>query len=127
MDTGINISIGQMEYTNLIYDSEAVKKYGYIFRVEKWDDVKIPTNLLRKAKEKLSQHTSESMYLELTAIDLHNLDTNIDSFEVGNKIRCISKPHNIDVYLIVKSIDIDIDNPSNTTIKLVPTIDSVSE
>ena len=113
--------------SDYIYDSEAVKKYGYIFRVEKWDDVKIPTNLLKKAKEKLSQHTSESMYLELTAIDLHSLDTNIDSFEVGNKIRCVSKPHNIDTFLIVKSIDIDIDNPANTSIKLTQTFDSISD
>lgn len=110
-----------------IYNAEAVEKYGYIFKVEKWDDVNLPRNLLNKAKVKLSQFTSETMYIEMTAIDLHNLDKSIDSFEVGNKIRCISKPHNIDVYLIVKSIDIDIDDPSNTTIKLVPTIDSVSE
>lgn len=110
-----------------IYDSEAVSKYGWIYKVEKWDDITIANNLLSKAKAKLLQNTSELMYLELTAIDLHNLNTGIDSFEIGNKIHCISTPHDIDIWLIVKSIDIDIDNPANTLIKLVPSIDSIAE
>ena len=110
-----------------IYDSEAVEKYGWIYKVEKWDDITIANNLLTKAKAKLSQNTSETMYLELTAIDLHNLDTNINRFKIGDKIRCISTPHRIDIELIVKSIDIDIENPANTSIKLIPTIDSVIE
>ena len=110
-----------------IYDSTAVAKYGYIFHVERWDDVTLPNNLLNKAKAKLSQNTSETMYLELTAIDLHNLDTSIDKFKIGSKIRCISTPHDIDVELIVKSIDIDIDNPANTSVKLIPTIDTELE
>lgn len=110
-----------------IYDSAAVAKYGYIFHVETWDDVTVASNLFNKAKKKLSQNTSETSYIELTAIDLHCINADIDSFKVGNKIHCISKPHDIDTWLIVKSIDIDIDNPANTAIKLVPTIDSIIE
>ena len=58
----------------------------------------------------------------MTAIDLHLINVDIDGINVGDKIRCISKPHDLDTVLIVNSIDIDIDNPANTMIKLT-TID----
>ena len=109
-----------------IYDSEAVKKWGWIWKVEKWDDVTRASNLLTKAKEKLSQSIYESMCVELTAIDLHNINIDMESIKVGNQVRCISKPHNIDIWLVVKSLTVDINNPANTTFKLVPTIDSIS-
>ena len=60
-----------------------------------------------------------TLSIELTAIDLHLLDVDIDSISVGDRISCISIPHNLDSILIVKSIVIDIDNPANTKIKLV--------
>lgn len=123
-----NSTVGNVvKYGDYIYNSKAVEKYGFIFHVEKWDDITVANNLLTKAKVKLSQNTSETMYLELTAIDLHHLNVSIDAFNVGDKVRCISTPHNIDMWLIVKSIDVDIDNPANTKIKLIPSIDSISD
>lgn len=106
-----------------IYDTEAVEKYGLIYAVETWDDVSVAENLLKKAKERLKQNKKESVYLELTAIDLHNVDVSIDSLEVGEKVHCISKYHDIDEWMIIKSIDIDIDNPANSFIRLVENID----
>ena len=55
----------------------------------------------------------------MTAIYLHLLNVDIDRINVGDRIRCISIPHNIDLILIVKSIEIDIDAPENTKINLV--------
>lgn len=101
-----------------VYDSEAVKKWGWIWRVEQWDDVTIDTNLFRKAKEVLSANVSETFLIDLTAIDLNLLDVNIDSIKLGNKIHCISLPHNTNQLMFVNSMTIDIDNPDNTKIQL---------
>lgn len=101
-----------------IYDSEAVAKWGWIWKVEKWDDVTVDTNLLSKAKSELKSAIDAMLTIEMTAIDLHLLNVDIDMINVGDKIRCISQPHNLDTDLVVNSITIDIDNPANTTIKL---------
>ena len=102
-----------------IYDTEAVKKWGWIWKVQKWDDVTVAENLLRKAKDELKNSINETLSIEITAIDLHLLNVDIDRINVGDRIRCVSIPHNLDSILIVKSIEIDIDNPDNTKIKLV--------
>lgn len=101
-----------------IYDSEAVAKWGWIWKVEKWDNVTVDTNLLSKAKSELKSAIDALLTIEMTAIDLHLLNVDIDRINVGDKIRCISQPHNLDTELVVNSITIDIDNPANTTIKL---------
>lgn len=105
-----------------IYDSEAVSKWGWIWRVEKWNDITVASNLLSKAKKKLKSAVNATLTIGMTAIDLHLINVDIDGINVGDKIRCISKPHDLDTVLIVNSIDIDIDNPANTMIKLT-TID----
>ena len=74
---------------------------------------------MRKAKDELRNSIDATLTLDMTAIDLHLLDVDIDRINVGDRIQCISLPHNINTILIVKSIEIDIDNPANTKIKLV--------
>ena len=102
-----------------IYNTEAVKQWGWIWKVVKWDDVTVAENLLKKAKDELKNSINATLSIEMTAIDLHLLDVDIDRINVGDRIRCISLPHNLDSTLIVKGIEIDIDNPSNTKIKLI--------
>ena len=102
-----------------IYDTEAVKKWGWIWKVIKWDDVTQASNLLRKAKTELKNSINATLSIEMTAIDLHLLNVDIDRINVGDRIHCVSIPHNINTIMIVKSIDIDLDNPANTKIKLV--------
>ena len=102
-----------------IYDSEAIKQWGWIWKVIKWDDVTVAENLLSKSKAELKNSINATLSIEMTAIDLHLLNVDIDRINVGDRIRCISIPHNLDSILIVKSIEIDIDNPANTKIKLI--------
>lgn len=101
-----------------IYDSEAVKRWGWIWRTYTWDDVEVANNLYAKGKELLKSSINETFTMELTAIDLSLLDVNIDSIKLGNKIQCVSTPHGINQLMFVQSITIDIDNPANTKIKL---------
>ncbi len=102
-----------------VYDVEAVKQWGWIWNVIKWDNVTKESNLLRKSKEELRNSIEANLSIEMTAIDLHLLDVNVDVISVGDVIQCISIPHNLNTIMIVKSISIDIDNPANTKIKLV--------
>lgn len=102
-----------------IYDTAGVKKWGWIWKTHTWSDVTEPKNLLSKAKQMLSYGITETFTIELTAIDLHLLDIDIDRIKLGNKIRCVSVPHGIDAVMLVENILIDVDNPENTKIELM--------
>ena len=101
-----------------IYDVDAVKKWGWIWKKLDLSKVDDPNELLRVAKETLKNSVNDTLSIDLTAVDLHLLDVDIDSIVIGDKIQCVSTPHDINTMLIVQSMTIDIDNPANNTIKL---------
>lgn len=101
-----------------VYDVEAVKKWGWIWKKLDLNKVENAEELLRVAKETLRNAVNDTLSIELTAVDLHLLNVNIDSISVGDKIRCISLPHSINTMLIVQNMGINIDNPASNTIKL---------
>lgn len=102
-----------------IYDEEAVREYGRITKVIEWGDVTEPANLLAKAKEQLNFYKADSLSLELSVFDLHLLNLNIQSLRVGQKIRVVSIRHNLDQYMIVQKIVLDIDQVDKSTVTLV--------
>ena len=101
-----------------IYDTEAVEKYGWITKVVEFSDVTEAENLLPKAKVQLNYYKNPVLSLVLTVFDLHFLNVNEQSIRVGQKIRLISRPHNLDVYLIVEKMSINIESPDKSTITL---------
>ena len=102
-----------------IYDEEAVEEYGRITKVIEFGEVKDPQNLLTKAKEQLDYYKTHALSIELSVFDLHLLNVDIQSLRVGQKIRVISQPHELDLYMIVQKITLDLDQSSNSTVHLV--------
>lgn len=97
-----------------VFDAEAVEKYGWIWRVETWENVTLPQNLYTKAKQLLKNAINEAFIMELTAIDLYNLGIDVDKIALGYKIQAISPPHNINQIMIVEKMEIDIEKPQNS-------------
>ena len=81
---------------DFIQDYDAVYLRGVISRPVYWDDVTEPANLLAKAQQYLAQHKLVITTLELSAVDLSALDSNIDTFQEGDQVRVRSKPHGVD-------------------------------
>ena len=81
---------------DFIQDYDAVYTRGVIARAVYWDDVTEPANLLAKAQQYLAQHKLVITTLELSAVDLSALDSNIDTFQEGDQVRVRSKPHGVD-------------------------------
>lgn len=96
-ETGLRVTIesvnGGVDY---IQDDEAVERYGFRIEPVEWDDVTLPENLLRKAQTYLEGSRYVITSLRLTALDLSYLDRDIDSFDVGDRIPVLSKPHRVD-------------------------------
>ena len=81
---------------DFIQDYDAVALRGVISRPVYWDDVTEPANLLAKAQQYLAEHKLVITALELSAVDLSVLDSNIDTFQEGDQVRVRSKPHGVD-------------------------------
>lgn len=97
-----------------IESAEAIERYGRVCKTYNWYEVEDPAELLEKGREKLAELTAVET-LTLKAIDLHLLNVDVDRIRVGSKVRLISKPHGLDKEELCTSIDIDLENPENTT------------
>lgn len=101
-----------------VYNADAVALYGWIYKVETWDDVMVPEILKNKAESFLLDKIKQSITIELSAIDLSLMDKNIDSFKLGDYIEIISEPHNIRDDYLLKKQSIDLLKPNNDKITL---------
>ena len=101
-----------------IYDEEAVAQYGYIYEVVTFDDIDDDEELIVEAQKKLDEMMGKKLVVEATAVDLAITSAQIESFAVGDKVRCISPPHNFDEQLQAHNIRIDMTNPDKSEIVL---------
>ena len=58
------------------------------------------------------------MTLNVTAVDLHSFDVNVEAINIGDKILVVSKPHGLKKYFPVKKMNIDLSNPANNKFQL---------
>ena len=95
--TGERVTIASVTEggVDFIQDYDAVGLRDVIARPVYWDDVTDPTNLLAKAQQYLATSKLMVMSLELTAVDLSDMDKSIDTFRVGDHVTVRSKPHGI--------------------------------
>ena len=101
-----------------IQDDDAVALRGTIVGTVTWDDVTEPANLLRKARQYLAENRYIITSLELTALDLSYLDKSIDTYQVGDTIQVISKPHAVDDAFQLTERTEDLINPADSRIRL---------
>lgn len=95
-----------------------LETFGRIERVLKFDNEEDPANLYLMAKDYLTNIQYEDMVLELTALDLHYLNPEIESVKICDIIRVKSAPHNLDKEFIVQKLEIPLDSPENAKISL---------
>lgn len=101
-----------------VYNQEAVNKYGWIFKCVIWEDITDASELLAKAKEYVKTSSYQNITIDLTALDLHLFNSNIESFEIGKYIRVVSQPHNFDETMLCNKQTIDLLKPENDTVTL---------
>lgn len=109
-----------------LQDDEAVAIRGTISRPVYWDDVTEPLNLLSKAQAYLHAHRTVITSLTLTAVDLSRMDKSIDSFQLGDYIPVISKPHAVNDYFQLTDYTEDLLRPDNSQITLGADVKSLT-
>lgn len=103
---------------NYIYDEKAVKDIGWIWACEIWDDVTLPSNLLRKAQSRLADMINGVTSIQLTIIDESDTGADIGDIRARMYVQCISKPHGINGTYLCVSRTRDYLNPSGNTITI---------
>jgi phage minor structural protein len=110
-----------------IYDEVAVAEHGWIFGKNEWADIDSASALMAAGKLYLAGKLKEGISLELTAVDLSMVNVDIQKFEVGDMVRCVSKPHDVDVFLSVSKKERDLMNPGNDRVVLGGVTESLTD
>lgn len=64
--------------------------------------------------------------IEMTAVDLHNVDPSVRPIRVGDYVRATSRPHGFDEYFICTSRKYDLDHPENDKFSLGSEYDTLT-
>lgn len=96
-----------------IEDAAGIALYGRIWGVTEFD-AKDAAKLLEMARENLQKRLKEKITITISAVDLHLLDVNAESFRVGDKVRVVSPPHGIDAEYTCTAISLDLVNPDQS-------------
>lgn len=131
---------GQTKITNInggkdyVYNQDAVDLYGWIFEKVDFPDVVDAQTLLVKAQEYLKTCVNLAITIELTAVDLHMIDVDINAIRLGDLVPCVSQQHgllstmgDVSTYYLVSKYEIDLENPANNKIVLGRTISSLTD
>ena len=101
-----------------IYSKEAVENFGWVWRTEKWDDISVPANLLKKATEFLTSNQYESLVISLTAVDLSLFGQDYDSFDIGDRVLCNAISYGMKKVLPVMEMKIPLQQPDQAQLTL---------
>lgn len=101
-----------------ITNADAVDKYGFICRVQVWDDVTEAANLLTKGNAYLSSLVNAASSVEITAADLSGIDLNAKTFRLGSYVQVTSKPHGIAQLFMVQKLSVDLLEPASNKLTL---------
>lgn len=114
---------------DMIYSKSGVQNYGYIYADKSsstFKDITLVANLFSKGVTALSNMLQSSLTIELNAVDLNLINVDIEKIELGDRIKVLSPPHNLNDYFIVSKIVKDLANPKNNKITLGQTFGKLS-
>ena len=96
-----------------VYNTNAYRKYGRIEKIVDFSDVTDAKYLLKLAKIYVKSMQFDGMQIEMSAIDLHNVDSTVTRFNLLEMVRCISLPHGMDTRFPIVEMELDLENPAN--------------
>lgn len=99
---------------NYLVNQNAVNSFGWIEHVEHFDDIEDEEELYNAGVTYLSDVQYGTMELSVSAIDLSNLDINIEEIQMLDEVRVKSEPHGLDRLFPVTEIDMTLDDIGNT-------------
>lgn len=114
-----------------IYSRNAVAEYGWVYAPTSettWEDVTNDSNLLTKGAEWLANGGMLFDHgVEVTAVDLHFTDAQIESLRINKNVNVYSAPHSLSEQFPLTKLEIELLNPQNTKITVGKTVVPLTE
>ena len=99
----------------LVVNQNLLNKYGWIEKRLDYPDINVAEGLKAVAQRYINSLRFDSYTIEVTAFDLHMLNVNTDDFNLLDRVRIVSKPHNTDEWLPITKMVIPFENPERQT------------
>lgn len=113
--------------SNALRSTTGENLFGIITKVVTFDDVEDPSELKSLGQAQLDKAISEATVISISAADLHRVGVDADAIDVGQYVRVVSPPHEIDDHYLCTKIEIDMADPGNSQYTFggeIPTISS---
>jgi len=102
-----------------IENAAGIALYGRRETSRRWENVTLPQNLLTKGREWLEQNAVKfAETVDLSAVDMHNANTNVEAFGWLQWINAVSTIHGLSEQYISEKITIPLGNPSSSKLRL---------
>ncbi len=103
---------------DVVYSVSGAARYGYREYAYANNDCETQDGLLISACKKLNSLLSPQLSITVKAVDLALFMDSYTHLKVGEAVRVRSKFHGVDEYLMVQSIELDLQDPSQSTYEL---------
>ena len=98
---------GGLDY---LENTTAIRLFGRIVEVVKWDDVNVASILKSKGQQALNAAITLAVTLSIRAVDMHFIDVDTDHIRLGWLNRVVSVPHGLDSFFDCSKIVLNILN-----------------
>lgn len=110
-----------------VKDDDAISVFGRIERTVFFDEITSESALRSSATAYLRTGIQSAMTMTLKAVDLHLLDVDIERIRLGDSVRVVSVPHQIDAYFLCTKMMINMAHPQNSVYTFGATQRTISE
>lgn len=99
---------GGLDY---IQNNAAVNLFGKIWREKNWSYISSPSELKAVAQAELAKNISESITINISAVDLHILNVNTQAIKLGSLHNVIAEYYGVNSQYYCSKIDYNFNNP----------------
>lgn len=118
-ETGQPLTIKSInDNKDYIIDQAAANVYGIIYGTETWDNITSAAQLLLKGQERLAEISQGITTTQLTAMDLHLLDSDISSFDFMSYVTVEDPVHDISGDMLITRKTTHLADPSQGTLTI---------
>lgn len=100
---------------NVVYDQAAESLYGVKMLGVSSSETLLAYDLLQQAINELRQVNRPQATIEIGGVDMAMYSSNKTHLRAGDAVRVISEPHGLDEVMLVRKIDVDLDDPGQNT------------
>ena len=106
----------------------AISLYGRRETTITWENVETASQLKTLAQAALNEIAVRfSETVQLTAVDLHNADSSIASFDFLHRVDCVSAPHGLSHRYVLGYVKIPLGSPDSSTLQLGETAKTLND